>query len=334
MNQLKQKWGIFSFVLILTLGIITGCGTSTNEKNKSVNGNSNEQESGQEQAQESETAFPVTIVDDAGSEVTLDEEPNTIVSMQPSNTEIAYALGLGEKMVGVSDFANYPPETADVQKVGGQDMNVESILTLLPDVIFVTDYHQQNHKDILKQFEGVGIKVIVIGSESSFADVYETMELIGKVTGKTTEAEALITDMKDRLIAVKKKAKEVTDMKKVWVEVSPAPDIYTTGQGTFMHEMLESIQAENVAGDLEGWVKLTEEEIVQLNPDVIVTTYGYYVDNPKEGVMARSGWSEVPAIKDGEVYDVDSDTVTRPGPRLIEGVENLAKLIYPEVYKK
>jgi iron complex transport system substrate-binding protein len=212
-------------------------------------------------------------------------------------------------------------------------MNVEMILTLLPDVILVTDYHKQNHEDVLKQYEEAGITVIVIGSESSFTDVYETMELIGLATGKTAEAEDLIKDMKDRLAAVEEKAKEVTDKKKVWVEVSPAPDIFTTGTGTFMHEMLESIQAENAAGDQEGWVKLTEEEIVQLNPDVIITTYGYYVENPKDSVMARSGWAEVPAIKAGEVHDVESDTVTRPGPRLIEGVETLAKLIYPEIFE-
>ncbi|KMJ57589.1 iron ABC transporter substrate-binding protein [Bacillus sp. LL01] len=332
MKHLKQKWGVFGLVLVLILGILAGCGATSEETNGNVeNGNTNKTTTGEEQQQE--RAFPVTITDDSGKEITIEEEPESIISMQPSNTEIAYALGLGDKMVGVSDYCNYPVETADVEKVGAQDMNVELILTLMPDVIFVTDYHQQNHENILKQYEEAGITVIVIGSESSFADVYETMELMGKATGKTAEAQSLIVDMKDRLAAVEEKAKEVTEKKKVWVEVSPAPDIFTTGQGTFMNEMLESIQAENAAGDQEGWVKLTEEEIVQLNPDVIITTYGYYVDNPKEGVMARSGWAEVPAIKDGEVHDVDSDTVTRPGPRLIEGVETLAKLIYPEIFE-
>ena len=101
-----------------------------------------------------------------------------------------------------------------------------------------------------------------------------------------------------------------------------------------MHEMLESIQATNAAEDQEGWVKLTEEEIVQLNPDVIITTYGYYVDNPKaEQVLAREGWAEVTSCKKGQVFDVDSDTVTSPGPRLIEGVETLAELIYPEIFE-
>lgn len=332
MAQIKQKWGSIGLVFIIIVGILTGCGstseqTNGNGNNTVIDGNT----SGEVQSQNS--AFPITIKDDSGQEITLEKEPESIISMQPSNTEIAYALGLGDKMIGVSDYCNYPVETADVEKVGGQDMNAEMILTLMPDVIFVTDYHHQNHDTILQQYKDAGIKVIVIGSESSFADVYETIELIGKATGTTAEAEKLVDDMKERLLTVEEKAKQVTQKKKVWVEVSPAPDIFTTGQGTFMHEMLESIQAENAAGNQEGWVKLTEEEIVQLNPDVIITTYGYYVDNPKDGVMARSGWGEVPAIKDGNVHDVDSDTVTRPGPRLIEGVEHLAKLIYPEIFE-
>lgn len=101
-----------------------------------------------------------------------------------------------------------------------------------------------------------------------------------------------------------------------------------------MHEMLEVINAVNAVGDQEGWIKFTEEEIVQLNPDVIITTYGFYVDKPSEEVLKRAGWGEVPAVKNKQVFDVDNDTVTRPGPRLIDGVETLAKLIYPEVFKQ
>ena len=159
--------------------------------------------------------------------------------------------------------------------------------------------------------------------------------MIGKATSTESEAQEIVTDMQDRLEALKTKAAEsITDKKKVWVEVSPAPDIFTTGKNTFMHEMLESLQSVNAAEEHEGWVTLTEEEIVELNPDVIITTYGYYVENPKNQVLARAGWAEVPAIKNEQVFDIDNDTVTRPGPRLIEGVETLAELIYPEVFKQ
>nr|WP_106785090.1 ABC transporter substrate-binding protein [Lysinibacillus timonensis] len=332
MNGIFKKWGIFSFVLLLTLGILVGCGS--NDQNTQIQDNE-ESVTNNEATQTNEVDFPVTITDDAGREVTIEEQPETIVSIQPSNTEIAFALGLGDKIIGVSDFDNYPEEVLDITKVGGQDMNAELVLSLLPDMALVTDYHYETHPNVLKQFEEAGIEVIVVGSATSFEDVYNKIEMIGEATGTKTEAEEIVADMEGRLQVIKEKAQaSVTNPKRVWVEVSPAPDIFTTGQNTFMHEMLESIQATNVAENLEGWVKMTEEEIVQLNPDVIITTYGYYIENPENEVLSREGWAEVPAVKNGQVFDVNNDTVTRPGPRLIEGVETLAKLIYPEVFNE
>ena len=329
---MAKKWGLFSIVLLLSILMMIGCGTQEQNTQDKEGATSNEKT--EEVAQNNE-GFPVTITDDANREVTIKEKPETIVSIQTSNTEIAFALGLGDKIIGVSDYDNYPKEALEKQKVGGQDINSELVLSLLPDMALVTDYHYKTHPDVLKKFEEAGIDVIVVGSATSFEDVYSNIEMIGEATGSKTEAEEIVTDMKERLQAIKDKAAaSVTDKKKVWVEVAPASDIFTTGQNTFMHEMLESIQAINAAEKQVGWVKMTEEEIVQLNPDVIITTYGYYVEDPKAEVLAREGWAEVPAVKNGNVFDVDSDTVTRPGPRLIEGVEMLAELIYPETFKQ
>lgn len=328
MKDFIKKWSLLSIVLLLTLGMIVGCSSNESDtKNQESNKTS--------EKSDNSTAFPVTITDDADRKVKIEKEPESIVSIQASPTEIAFALGLGEKVVGVSDYDNYPKEVEKIQKVGAQDINSEVVLSLQPDMVFVTDYHYETHPDILKQFEDAGINVIVVGDAASFKDVYGKIEMIGKATGTEKKAKEIVTDMQNRLEKIKETAKnEVKDKKRVWVEVAPAPDIYTTGKGTFMHEMLEAIQAVNVAEDQEGWVKLTEEEIVKLNPDVIITTYGYYVDEPSKQVLSREGWAEVPAIKDKQVFDVENDTVTRPGPRLIEGVETLAKFIYPEVFNK
>jgi len=332
MSTFMKKWGLLSIVLLLSMFMIVGCGSQ--EDNTQGEQNSETGTAQEEGNTVNGQPFPVTITDDANQEVTIESEPESIVSIQASNTEIAYALGLGDKIVGVSDFCNYPPEALEKEKVGGQDINIEKVLSLQPDLALVTDYHYETHPDILKQLEEAGTKVIVVGDTSSFEEVYKNIEMIGQATGTEDKANEIVTDMKDRLDVVKEKAAEITDKKKVWVEVSPSPDIFTTGKNTFMHEMLESINAINAAEDQDGWVKLTEEEIVKLNPDVIITTYGYYVENPSEQVLARKGWADVPAIKNEQVFDVDNDTVTRPGPRLIEGVETLAKLIYPEVFEK
>ncbi|MEW9053180.1 MAG: ABC transporter substrate-binding protein [Neobacillus sp.] len=332
MKEILKKWGLFSLVILFSMGIIAGCGTQ--DKNSQAEETPISTENAEKENANGEQ-FPLTITDDANREVRIDAEPEKIVSIQASNTEIAFALGLGDKMIGVSDYDNYPAEALEIQKVGAQDINAELVLTLLPDLALVTDYHYKTHPETLQQFEDAGIAVIVVGSATSFEDVYSNIEMIGKATGTETEANKIITDMQQRLDQVKEKAAEsITDKKKVWVEVSPAPDIFTTGTNTFMHEMLQALQAVNAAEKHEGWVKLTEEEIVQLMPEVIITTYGYYVEKPRDQVLARAGWSEVPAVKNEQVFDVDNDTVTRPGPRLIEGVETLAKLIYPEVFNE
>lgn len=333
MHNMLKRWGLFSLVFMLAIFLLAGCGTKEEPVEQPAQDETPDTEAA-DQAQEEQAAegqtFPITFTDDVGREVTIEKEPETIVSIQTSNTEILYALGVGDRLIGVSDYCNYPPEALEVQKVGGQDMNAELVMTLLPDVAFVTKYHYDNHQEILKQYEEVGIQVVVTGSAASFDEAYATMEMLATATGTTDKAKVIIQDMKDRRVAIEEKAKEITDKKNVWVEVSP--ELFTTGKNTFMHEMLETINATNAAEEQDGWVKLTEEEVVTLNPDVIITTYGYYIDNPAEGVLARDGWAEVHAIKNKQVFDVDSDTVTRPGPRLIEGVEQLAKLIYPEVF--
>lgn len=134
--------------------------------------------------------------------------------------------------------------------------------------------------------------------------------------------------MKSRLLVSQE------DRQSVFFEVSPAPDIYTVGQHTFMHEMLGIINAESVTGDQEGWIAMDPETIIELNPDVIVITYGDYVDNPLEQILTRDGFDAVGAVANERVYDVDSDTLTRPGPRLVDGARELAKAVYPEIFNE
>lgn len=331
------KWTALIMIAVMLMSALAGCGgnNNANEGGQSVVETPPVASSEPSPSPEGEPAasFPITLTDDAGNTVTIEEEPQSIVTLWPSNTETTFALGAGGKVVGVSDFCNYPLEVNDLPKLGGQDFNAEKILELAPDLVLLSDSQASSHPEIIDQFKQAGIAVVVIGSASSFADAYGDMRLIGQVTGTSDKAEAIIADMETRLQAIKDKAAGIASPKKVWIEVSPAPDIYTTGKGTFMHEMLEAINAVNVAGDQEGWVKMTEEQIVETMPDTILTTYGYYVENPTQTVLAREGWQEVPAVKNAQVFDVDSDSVTRPGPRLIDGVEEIAKAVYPETFQ-
>lgn len=285
-------------------------------------------------ATSSETEFPVKLTDAVGEEITIDEEPKAIVSMVPSNTEIAYELGLDEKMVGLSDFDNYPEEVADVEKIGGQEFNVEKIVSLQPDIVLAHESNLGIGDAGLQQLRDAGLKVFVVDNAESFEEVYETIDTIGKATGAQEEAEAEIAEMKEEVAEIEEKAAAVKEQKKVFVEVGSDPEIYTAGKGTFINEMLEMINAENAAGDLEGWISMDPEAIVESNPDVIITTESGYIPDAVDQIISRNGYGEVTAVKEKAVLSADSDMVTRSGPRLTDGLEEMAKAVYPEVFSE
>lgn len=317
----RWKWTAALVALFLLAAVLVGC---------SGGANSNAQPAKKEEPKTEQAAFPVTVKDGLGEDVTIKAEPKKIVSLIPSNTEIAYALGLGDKIVGVSDFDNYPEDVKTKTKIGGMEFNVEKIISLKPDLVLAHASSAHNSRDGLKQLKDAGITVLVVNDAKSFDDVYASIELIGKATGASDKAKQVIDEMKEKLAQIQEKAKQIPADKQanVWIEVSPPPQLYTAGKGTFMDEMLQLISAKNVAGSLEGWPMVTEEKAVAYKPDVIITTYG-----GAKQVFARAAWKDVPAVKNKRVYDVNTDLVSRPGPRLVEGVEELAKAIYPDVFK-
>ncbi|MCL6571582.1 MAG: ABC transporter substrate-binding protein [Bacillus sp. (in: Bacteria)] len=312
-------------VALLTLGVLAGCA----EKKDQVKEENNASVEKKSEA----VAFPVTIKDALDNKIVIEKKPEKIVSLIPSNTEIAFALGLDNEVVGVSDFDNYPEEVTKKEKIGGQEINLEKIISLKPDVVLAHASSAHNSEAGLQQLKDAGITVLVVNEAQNFDQVYDSIEMIGKATGETEKSDDIIKGMKDKLAEIKAKAGEIKEKKKVFVEVSAAPEIYTPGKNTFMDEMLSVINAENIANDQEGWFKIDQEAMIKRNPDVIITTYGYYVKNPVEQVISRKGWETVNAVKNEQVIDVDSDRVTRSGPRIVEGVEDLAKAVYPEVFK-
>lgn len=317
------------FAIALTIGVLAGC--AGGEKDTTAPETGKKQET-----QKEEAGFPVTIKDASDEDVVIDAKPERIVSLIPSNTEIAFELGLAEDIVGVSDFDNYPEEAAAKEKVGGMELNIEKVLSLTPDLVLAHASSAITSEEGLKQLKDAGVAVLVVNDALNFEQVFNAIEMIGKATGEQKEAEKVITNMKDRFAMIEKKAAEIEESKKktVFVEVSPEPEIYTPGKNTFIDGMLTMIQANNASGKLEGWVKVDQEAVIQMNPDAIVTTYGYYTEKAAESVLARKGWQDMKAVNEKQVFDVHSDLVTRPGPRLAEGVEELAKAIYPEVFAK
>ncbi|MGE6630037.1 ABC transporter substrate-binding protein [Bacillus sp. NPDC077027] len=316
MKKITTLW----LSLLLVFGVLAGC-AGANTDNKAA------------ESQKKETvtaAFPVSIKDATGKTVKIEQEPKRIVSLIPSNTEIAYALDLGDKIVGRSDFDNYPKEVEKVEKIGGMDFNVEKVISLKPDLV-LAHASQLSSKAGFKQLEDAGIQVLTVSDATSFKDVYQSINMIGQATGAKDQASKLVKSMKTSMSDLKEKSGVISSSKQktVFVEVSGSPEIYTTGKNTFMDEMIQTINAKNGAGDQTGWVQMTEEAIIKLNPDVIVTIDGASLADLKK----RDGWSDLKAVKEGQVFQINTDLASRPGPRLIEGVEELAKSIYPDTYK-
>lgn len=327
-----KKIILFMLIVLLSFAGLEAC-SSDQKPDKAENENG---ETVVDSNSQKATAFPIIVTDALDQKVTIEKKPERIVSLIPSNTEITFALGLNKEIVGVSEFDNYPEEALEKEKIGGMEINLEKIISLQPDLVLAHESTAVSFKDSLDQLKNSGITIVYVNDSSSFEDVYRSIELIGKVTGTTEKAESLVTSMKEELEQIKELAAAIPEeaKKSVFVEVGAEPEIYTTGSHTFMNEMIEAINATNIASDLEGWQPMTEEAIIAKNPEVIITTYGFYTENAVELVLSREGWDGVTAIKEKQVFDVHSDLVTRSGPRLIDGVKELAKAVYPDVFKE
>ncbi|WP_342535324.1 ABC transporter substrate-binding protein [Lysinibacillus sp. FSL K6-1151] len=323
---MKKFWKI-GLSAFLAVGLLAACGQEA-KNDKSV---ATEQQTQQETPQVDEATFPMTITDAIGKDVTLEAPPEKIVSLIPSNTEILFELGLNDEIVGVTDNDDYPPEVAEKDKVGGMEYNIEKIIALKPDIVFSHESSMSLSEAVIEQLESAGLKVFVVKNAQDFNETYTTIELLGRATGKLPEAEKIIANMKEKVEDVLTKVKDV-EPKKVLVEASDEPTIYTAGNGTFMNAMLDMIHAENVAADAKDWYEISSEQIIAKNPDVIVVTY-HYVPDILTKIPQRAGFDTVNAVKNKAIVQVDESTTSRQGPRLGEGLEELAKAIYPEVFK-
>ncbi|HDP70061.1 MAG TPA: cobalamin-binding protein [Actinobacteria bacterium] len=275
-----------------------------------------------------ESAFPVKITDDAQREVEVKEKPEKIVSLAPSNTEILFALGLGDKVVGVTDFCDYPEEAKSKDKVGGfSEPNIEKIIELEPDLILGTGMHQK----LINQFEDVGLTVFILDPKG-IDGVIESIGTVGKLTGETGASRKLMDEMKEKIENVKGKVANLSDDKKplVYYEVCNDP-ISTVGPGALMFDIVEMSGGTNIAADTkEKYPQLSLETLIEKDPQIIIASEGSMGDPGK--VKERKGWESMSAVKDGKVYIIDENKVVRPGPRIVDGLVDAAKIIHPELY--
>lgn len=276
---------------------------------------------------------PLTVTDDAGRQVTFDHRPARIVSLAPSNTEILFAVGAGSKVVGVDTYSNYPAEAKTLAKIGSlAKPNIEAIVALKPDLVLATSLHTK----LLDQFEKLNLKVLVL-SPRTIEEVYANLALVGQVTGTEQKAKAVVDNMKTRLAKVAEVLKTVRpeDRVAVYYEVYSDP-LMSVGPGTFIHQVITLAGGRNLFADAKtDYPVVGSETVVARNPSVIVYP-DFHGDQAltTDKVKARPGWDRLQAVAKGRVFGIDADIISRPGPRLADAVEAIAKILYPDKFGK
>jgi len=264
----------------------------------------------------------IAVTDMTGRSVTLDAPATRVVALTAADCEILNALGAGDTLVGRGEYCDYPESVQSVPAVqSGSETNLEQIIALKPQVLLMSTMAQT--EDQVNQLEAAGIRV-VISEATDIEGVYTAISMIGTLTGKTDEASTLIDSMKTSFADLT--AKAAGNGKSVYFEVSPLQyGLWTAGKGTFMDEVATMLGLTNCFGDVDGWAQISEEEVLKRNPDYIVTITMYTGEGPTpvDEILARDGWKDVTAVKNGDVLDLPNNELTRPGPRLTDGAKML-----------
>ncbi|UNC92504.1 ABC transporter substrate-binding protein [Candidatus Contubernalis alkaliaceticus] len=315
----NKLWFKTAFVVILGIFVLGSCFGCAAEGEDPVTDDKDivtEEKENQEAL-----TFPITIIDMAGNEVVIEKEPETIVSLRPSATETLFALGLGDKVIGVTEFCYYPEEAKGKEKVGDFIVNVEKVVSLDPDIIFTFEHYDEAVDTLREQ----GYAVIDLDSKT-LDEVLHSFELVGKITNTSDKAEDLIAEISADIDEIKEFTSNLeNDAKpKVFVMLD-TESLYSVGSDTYLNNLIETAGGINIAADVgAGWPVLSEEKIFEDDPDVIICTHPM-----KEIVMARDNWQDLKAVQNEQVYDADGDLVSRPGPRVALGLKHILDIIHP-----
>ena len=274
----------------------------------------------------------ISFTDGLGRQVALAGPAQRVVSIAPSNTEILFAIGAGQQVVGRDQYSDYPAEAAPVTDIGPtfEDLNTEQIVALEPDLILAAEI---NPPEQVKALEDLGLKVYYLKNPLTLEQMYGNLEIAAQLTGRETEAADLIESLQARVAAVDEKIAPLSSRPGVFYELDgtdPAKP-YTAGKGTFIDLLIARAGAYNIASEIEGYPQLSLEQVVAADPAFIILGDAAYGVTP-ESVAARPGWENLSAVENGQIRPFDDNLVSRPGPRLVDGLEQLAKLLRPELF--
>jgi len=285
-----------------------------------------------EAATEEPTAIAMTYTDGLGREIKLEGPAQRVVSLAPSNTEILFAIGAGSQVVGRDEFSDYPAEAASIESIGGSfgEYNVEAILALKPDLVLAAEI---NTPELVKQLEDVGITVYYLANPTTLEGMYTNLETVASLTGH--DATELVDSLKTRVAAVDEKIAPLSSRISVFYEIDATDPTkpWTYGPGTFGDLLIDRAGGFNVANVVtDPYPQLSLEQIVTANPSIIILGDAVW-GVTTESVLGRAGWESIEAVKSNSIFPIDDNLISRPGPRLVDGLEQLAKLLRPGLFE-
>ena len=279
------------------------------------------------------TSAALTFTDDLGREIKLDGPAQRVLSMAPSNTEILFAIGAGSQVVGRDSLSDYPAQAANITDIGStfEALNTESIVSLKPDLVLAAEI---NTPEQVKQLEDLGLTVYYLNNPVTLEEMYDNLAIVAQLTGHEDEAAALTESLKARVAAVDEKIAPLSSRPGVFYELDatdPAKP-YTAGKGTFITLLIDRAGGYNIASDIDGYPQFSLEQVVTADPAFIILGDARYGVSP-ESIAQRPGWENLSAVKNGNVVPFNDDLASRPGPRLVDALEELAKILRPELFE-
>lgn len=317
----KSMSRVLAFLLLAVMIVsMTACGNSDS-------GNSSTEDSGAagEQIKDGQTVYPCTVTSADGSEVTLEKEPEIIVSVSPTLTEMLYALDAGDKLAGRSDYCDYPAEVFDVESMGTiQTPDMEKIISLNPDLVLVSGMMDDEY---MTKLGSVGIPVLLVEEVGTLEEVYDVMSMMGLVLNCNEKAASCIEEMKATISEVEEKIAGLDAPTVYYVVGYGEYGDYTAGGDTFAGEILTIAGGDNIAKDISGW-SITLEEIIEKDPYIIIMPEYY-----KDDFVQAPHYCDLTAVKEGRVYTIDNNMIDRQGYRNAEAIRTLAEIFHPEAFE-
>ena len=256
----------------------------------------------------------------------VQEVPKTVISLGPNITEILYSIGVGDKLIGRTKYCNYPKQVEDIEEIGTlYSPSIERIVELKPDLVIGSTHMKE---EVFNKLKDLGIRVEYVYESTSLDGTYEMINKIAEIFDVKEKAEEVIKGMKDKIASIVEKVKDV-EKKSVYYVVGFGKSDYTATGDTFIANMLEEAAGINIASDATGW-KYRLEKLVEKDPQIII---GSMQKKFKEAFIVTDGYKELSAVKKGNVFEIDEDLLNRQGPRVADGVEAIAKILYPELFK-